>query len=208
VRLESADKKWTLLTLAQQEEMPDVVKHQGPTSAALSTAWSLGFELDNLVPGHPMLGEVPVRKHLGLNNEQQRELQEVTARSAARREKLQLDLRSGKPEASRDILDAEAKEMEEVEAALTPRQLTMLQELELRGRVALALEYPEKREAVGFSADQTTRLALMGQEDHERTYRIDREMLAQAIAILTPQQQDRAKDAILRRIYGKQAIVD
>ena len=47
--------------------LPEVVKRQGPTSAILSIAWELGFDLDSLVPGYPMLAAAPVRERLGLS---------------------------------------------------------------------------------------------------------------------------------------------
>ena len=85
--MERAEKLWDMLTPQQQAALPEVVKRQGPTSAVLSIAWDLGFDLDNFVPGYPMLAEAPVRKRLGLSAEQEKQLHAVMADSAARKEK-------------------------------------------------------------------------------------------------------------------------
>ena len=57
--MKRAEKVWDLLTPQQQAELPEVVKHQGPTSAVLSIAWELGFDDDGLIPGYPMLAVAP-----------------------------------------------------------------------------------------------------------------------------------------------------
>ena len=62
--MERAEKQWSMLTPEQQAALPEVVKRQGPTSAVLSIAWELGFQLDAFVPGYPMLAEEPVRERL------------------------------------------------------------------------------------------------------------------------------------------------
>ncbi|MEX2114643.1 MAG: hypothetical protein WD845_15730 [Pirellulales bacterium] len=204
IDLERAEKVWNMLTPEQQGALPEMVKHQGPTSAALSIAWDLGFDIDSYVPGYPMLAEAPVRKRVGLSSEQEKRMQAVTSDSAARKERAWNDRFAGKAQSDRVTAELEAKEQQQVEAMLTPRQLAMLNEIDFRRRVVLALGYPEKRAKVGLSAQQATTLDQLDQVTHERRYRVDRDMLARAVEITTPAQREQLQTKIERQGYGKQ----
>ena len=91
----------------------------------------------------------------------------------------------------------------QVEAILTPQQLTTFNEIDFRRKVALALGYPEKREKVRITEQQSTAFQRLDKGTHERRYRIDCEMLARALESLTPRQQEQLREKIDRRFYGK-----
>jgi len=191
--MERAEKLWEMLTPEQKAALPEVVRRQGPTSAVLSIAWELGFDLDRWVPGHPMLSAAPVRRRLGLRPEQERSLDSLAAVFAARKAK----------EPQEQSLDREALAKKQVETILTPPQLTMLEAIDFRRKVALALGYPEKREEVGITPEQAARFERLDDEIHERRYRIDREMLGRALETLEPGQREQLRNEIDRRVYGR-----
>jgi hypothetical protein len=179
--LKRADKVWGLLNPRQQAKLPEVVRHQGPTSAVLSIAGELGFDLDALGLSYPMIAELPVRERLGLSAEQEKKVQAVMADVAARSQKV---LHGGAAEAD----DADRRRFEDI---LTPQQLTALKEIDFRRAVVLALGYPEKRKTLGITEQQTAELGRLDTETYERLHRVDREMLGKALEILTPRQWDR-----------------
>jgi hypothetical protein len=182
--LKNADQIWALMTPQQQTQLVDVVKHQGSTSAVLSLAWELGFDMDAAGLSYPMLSEPAVRKRLGLGAEQQRELEAVVADSMAKARKARQE---GNPP------DASGGDKQRIEAILTPKQLKVLDEIGLRRRVVLAMGYPEKQESIGITDEQRAGIERIGNETHDRLYRIDREMLAKAVEILTPPQRDQLR---------------
>lgn len=194
--LERAEKLWGLLTPSQQAAMPDLVKHQGPTSAVLSIAWELGFDLDHLVPAYPMLGEKPVRARLGLSAEQERGIQAVVEDAAAQRQAAQQDRISGKTHPSSPAEAWEAEARKRVEAILTPQQVTTLQELDLRRSVVLALTDPKKRQAIELTPQQTADWEQLDQELYRQLHRIDGEMLGKALETLTPLQREQLRAEI------------
>ncbi|MEN6365627.1 MAG: hypothetical protein ABFC88_02300 [Thermoguttaceae bacterium] len=200
--MERAEKQWSMLTPEQQAALPDVVKRQGPTSAVLSIAWELGFQLDAFVPGYPMLAEEPVRERLALSTEQQKQLQSIMADSAARKEKERQERFSRTAQSSQSPPDSEADAKKQVEAILTPQQLKTLNEINFRRQVALALGYPEKRKTVGITAQQEADFQRLDKETHEQLFRIDQEMLGQAMQILTPHQRQQLREEIDRRMCG------
>jgi len=202
VSMERAEKQWSMLTLQQQAAFPEVVKRQGPTSAVLSIAWDLGFDPDNIVPGYPMLGESPVRKRLGLSAEQEKQLQSIMADSAARKEKERQERFSRTAQPSHSPPDSEANAKKQVEAILTPQQRTTLNEINFHRQVALALGYPEKRKTVGITAQQEADFQRLDNKFHEQLYRIDREMLGQALEVLTPRQRQQLHEEADRRRHG------
>jgi len=203
VYMERARDLWDMLTPHQQAALPEVVRRQGPTSAVLSIAWDLGFQFDTLVPAYPMLSEAPVRKLLGLSAEQEKQLQVVVAHIAAKREKARQEQLSGKTRPTDAATDWEADAKKQVEAILTPQQLTTLNEVNFRRQVALALGHPEKRKTVGVAAQQAADFQRLDMVSHERLYRIDREMLKQALEILTSRQRQQLREEIDRRVHGK-----
>lgn len=202
VSMERAEKQWAMLTQEQQAAIPEVVKRQGPTSAVLSIAWELGFQLDAFVPGYPMLAEEPVRERLALSDEQQRQLRSIMADSATRKEKERQPRSSGNVRAPQPSSDWEADTKKQVEAMLTPQQLTTLTEINFRRQVVLALGYPEKRKTVGITAQQEAGFHRLDTETHEQLYRIDREMLGQVLKILTPGQRQQLQAEVDRRMHG------
>jgi hypothetical protein len=204
------EKIWSLLSPQQQKELPGVVKRQGPTSAVLSLAGELGFSLDATVPGYPMLTEAPVRERLKLNAEQEKQLGTIMADAAqksemARTKRLeewerraageQLQSKAG-PNQESDLLEEGKKQ---VEAILTPQQLTTLKEIDLHRAVVLALGYPEKRKAASITEQQAADLERIAKETNEQLYRIDREMVAQALKVLSAQQQQKLREKIDQR---------
>lgn len=203
VSMEQAEKQWEMLTAEQQAALPKVVRRQGPTSAVLSIAWELGFDMDSVVPGYPMLAAAPIRERLGLSAEQERQLNVVTAESAARERKRRQERLSGRTQSSEAASKWYAAAKMQVEAILTPQQLTTFNEIDFRRKVALALGYPEKREKIGITAQQTADFEQLAKETHERWYRIDRETLEQALETLTPRQREQLREEIDRRVYGK-----
>ncbi len=198
VTMERAEKLWSLLTPPQQAALPEVVKRQGPTSAILSIAWEVGFDYDGVIFSYPMLAVAPARERLGLNAEQVKQLHAVTADSAASKERARQERLPKPNQPSQSASDWEAIEKKGVEAILSPQQLTMLNEINFRRQVALALSYPEKRKTVGITAQQATDIQRLDKETHQRLYRIDREMLGQALETLTPQQRERLRGEIDR----------
>ena len=95
--------------------------------------------------------------------------------------------------------DSEADDKKRVEAILTPQQLTTLNEINFRRQVVLALGYPEKRKTIGMTDQQTADLQRLDKETNEQQYRIDQEMLGQALKILTPRQREQLREEIDRR---------
>jgi hypothetical protein len=204
------EKVWSLMSPQQQKELPAVVKRQGPTSAVLSLAGELGFDLDAMAPGYPMLAEAPVRERLKLDTDQEKRLLAVMADAAQKRESVsakmldearrrvageKLPSKAGSSQES-DLLEEGKKQ---IEAILTPQQLTDLKEIDFRRAVVLALGYPEKRKAVGITEQQEADLARINKETDEQLYRIDREMMGQAIKILSAQQQQKLREKIDER---------
>ncbi len=55
------------------------------------------------------------------------------------------------------------------------------------------MAYPEKRKLIGITDQQQAKMEQIESETHDRLYRIDREMLAKAIEILTPAQRDQLR---------------
>ena len=205
VYMERAEKQWDILTPKQQAALPEVVKHQGPTSAVLSIAWEIGFDLDALASGYPMLAEAPVRERLGLSAEQEKQLSAVMADAGAKKKKALAEAQEralGKTQRPKAAPDLEADAKKQVEAILTPQQLTTLNEINFRRQVALALGYPEKRKTVGVTAQQAADFQRLDKETHERLYRIDREMRGQALETLTPRQREQLREEIDRRAHG------
>jgi hypothetical protein len=190
VNLQRAEKVWGLLSPRQQAELPEVVKHQGPTSAVLSVAYDVGFDMGAMGLSYPMLAEAPVRERLGLTDEQDKKLQAVMADTAARSWKiLQVAPKPG----------LKVDDRERLEAILTPHQLTLLTEINFRRQVVLALGYPKKGETIGMTDEQTADLQRLDKETHKQLYRIDREMLGKALEILTPSQRAQLGAEIDRR---------
>ena len=182
--LKNAEQIWALMTPQQQTQLVDVVKHQGATSAVLSLAWELGFDMDAAGLSYPMLSEPAVRKRLGLGTEQKKELEAVVADSMAKARKARQE---GNPP------DASGGDKRKIEAILTPKQLQALDQIDLRRKVVLAMGYPEKQKSIGITDQQRAGMERIGNENHERLYRIDREMLAKALEILTPAQRDQLR---------------
>jgi len=139
-----AEKQWAMLTPEQQAELPEVVRRQGPTSAALSIAWELGFQFDTFVPGYPMLAEEPVRERLKLSAEQWKQLQSIMANSAARMQNERQGRLSGSAQLPQSSSDWESDAKKQIEAMLTPQQLATLNEINFRRQVVLALGYPKR----------------------------------------------------------------
>jgi hypothetical protein len=191
--LKRADKSWDLLSQKQQAELPEVVRRQGPTSAVLAIAGELGFNYDNFIPCYPMLSESPVRERLGLNAEQDKKLHALMAESGARLKKA-LD-GTFQP-------DSEADDKKQVEAILSPEQLTKLNEINFRRQVVLALGYPEKQEMIGMTDQQKAALAQLETYTSEQLHHIDREMLGKALEIITPTQRKQLSAEIDRRVRG------
>ena len=150
-----------------------------------------------------MLAESPVRKRLGLSTEQEKQLRVVMADSAARNEKALPERLSKKTQPSKPPPDWEADRKKQVETILTPQQLTTLNEINFRRQVALVLGYPEKRKTVGITAQQAADFQRLDKETHEQLYRIDREMLGQALETLTPRQREQLREEIDQRAHGK-----
>lgn len=193
VSLKRAENIWAELTPKQQSMLPEVVKRQGPTSAVLSMAWELGFDF-NCVPDYPMLTESPVRECLGLSVEQEEQLQALMANCGARAQKrLPSKKQPSKPEP-----DWEADAKKQVEAILTPQQLTMLNEINFHRQVALALCYPEKSKKVGITAQQTAEFQRLDKENLKHLYCIDDEALAKVMKMITPRQREKLRDEIKR----------
>lgn len=199
--IDKAEKQWDMLTQEQQALLPEVVRRQGPTSAILSIAWELGFDMDNAVPGYPILAEAPVRKRVGLSDEQEKQLNAVVAACAERRRTARQEKLAGKashPDAL-GLWEDDAKK--QVEAILTSEQLAKFNEIEFRRKVALALSYPKKREKVGITEQQLADFERLEQETHARQYRIDCEMLDRALESLTPEQEEQLRVIIDERYY-------
>jgi hypothetical protein len=189
VSLERAEKVWGLLTPQQQAKLPQLVKEHGPTSKVLSLAYEVGFDIDAMA-GYPMLAQAPVRKRLKLSAEQENQLQAVMADAAARSRKVLQGQQNP---------DSQADDRGRVEAILTPQQLTTLDETNFRREVVLVLGYPEKRQSIGMTDQQMAGLEQLDKDTHEQLYRIDREMLAKALEILSPRQREQLRAEIDRR---------
>jgi len=181
------EKAWTLLTPQQQAKLPEVVKHQGPTSATQAIAWELGFDFENCVDSYPMLSEAPVRRRLGLSAEQEKKVQAVMAGSAAR---LKSRLRG-----------VQTDDSKQVEAILTPQQLAALNTINFHRQVVLALGYPEKRKTVGVTDQQWAEIQRLIKDNREPMYRIDQEMLGRAEKIFTPRQREQLRGEVDRRVH-------
>jgi len=201
-QIEQAEKLWGLLTPEQQAALPELVRKQAPASAILSIAMELGFDLDRCLPGHPMLSESPVRERLKLSDVQKEHLEALATDCAAKKEDARRErlARQVQPAPSGSHWEAEAKA--KVEAILTPPQLMTLNAIDFRRQVALTLGRPDKRQAIGIAAQQAADFQQLAEELHDRQYRIDREMLARALEILTPRQQEQLQEETDRRAGG------
>lgn len=189
--LKRAERVWGMLTPEQKADLPELVKRQGPTSAILSIFAELGFSHDNFIASYPMLAELPVRERLRLSTEQAEKLQAVMADAGARRKQ------PGQTPALQAA--AEADEKQRVEAILTAAQLTMLDEINFRRQVVLALGYPEKRESIAITDAQQADLQRLDNETHAEHYRIDRQMFGKVLELLTPSQREQLTAKIERR---------
>jgi hypothetical protein len=198
LQIEEAAKVWGILTSEQQAALPDLVKKQAPTAAILSIAAELGFDLERCLPGYLMLSESPVRERLQLSNEQKLQLDSLATECVAKKAKAR-EQPSAKTQPAPSGLPWEAEARAKVEAILTPQQLTTLGAIDFRRQVALTLARPEKRQALGITAEQTADLQRFISELHDEQYRIDREMLDRAMKILTPRQREQIQEEINRR---------
>lgn len=189
-RMQCADKLWELLTAEQQAALPEVVRRQGPTSAVLSIAFELGMNFENSIPTYPMLATVPVRERLKLSADQRRQLQKV-AEDAETRHKAE---QAGEPRAT-----DESNDERRVQAILTPEQRTLLDQIEFRRKVLLAMGYPEKQASIGVSADQKAALERLEQETFRELFRIDHAMIQKAAGVFSPDQREQ-----LRRMISEQ----
>jgi hypothetical protein len=61
------------------------------------------------------------------------------------------------------------------------------------------LSSPETRTKLGLSSEQQAALAKLDRESHDRLYRIDREQLDKALAILSPKQREQLTAELDRR---------
>jgi Spy/CpxP family protein refolding chaperone len=198
--LEQAEKLWAMLTPEQQESFQEIAKHQGPTSATLSIAWELGFDFSSAVPGHPMLGEAPVRKRLKLNPEQEKQIDDITAEAAKRQRAREERMAGDTPSEAEPDWTWETDAQKRVEAILTPEQLATLNEIDLRRRVTLAFGYPEKRKEAGVTERQFDAYKRLVRQAHKPMYNLDRAMLARAVDILTPAQKEKMRAVIKERL--------
>jgi Spy/CpxP family protein refolding chaperone len=176
--LKLASAVWQLLTPEQRAKLPEVVKGQGPTSAALSLAFALDFDFHHATVSYPMLGVRPMREQLRMTPEQVAALQAVMEQRPAERRQ-DSDERTD-PDADRAA----------IEAILTPEQLTMLNEANLRRQVVLALGYSEKRAAVGVTDEQLNAFQEFANQARQRLHALDRQLLPQAMQIVTPEQRE------------------
>ena len=199
-RLELNEKVWALLTPQQQAAMAEVVKRQGPTSAVLAMAMELAFDFNRVIPDYPMLAELPARKRLGLDAEQERQLDAAVANEVPKlNSRLQEEtgrLPGKRPQSFGDVA-AEGKRR--VEAILTPQQLKMLGELDFHRKVVLALGYPEKRQATAMTDQQTADFERLVKENREALVRSGQEIAARALEMLTPDQRQQLRETIDRR---------
>lgn len=195
VALERSDKMWNLLKPEQQAQMPEVVQRHGPTSKILSLANQVGFEPGAMALTQPMMAEEPVRKRLKLTAEQEKQFQDLLAATAAR-------TRAALPSPPGPVPGGVAPggaSLPSIETLLSADQLAALKELRLRREADLALSSPETRTKLGLSGEQRAALAKLDREAHERLYRIDREQLDKALAILSPEQRDKLTAELDRR---------
>jgi hypothetical protein len=202
VLLDRSEKFWAVLTPQQKTAFQEIVKHQDEGAEVLAVAWELGFDFSNAAPGYPMLGEAPVRKRLALSAEQEKQIDAIAAEAAARqkaRQQRTLGGASSEP-APDSAWEGEAKKR--VETILTPAQLAMLNDIDLRRQVTLAFAYTEKRKEAGATEQQFNDYKRLIREAHKPMYEMDRKMLARAVDVLTPAQKDKVQ-AILDRRTGQ-----
>lgn len=198
--LERADQAWDTLTPQQQKEIVEVVKKQGPTSATLAVAYHLGFDTDVMSLSYPLLAEIPVRQRMELSTEQEKQLQTVMADTAAWSREHLLKMPQADPNADQRRREYDKQIKGRIDAILTPQQLAKLEEIDFRRKVVLALGYPEKRASIGITAEQLAELERFDDETMEKLQRIDREMLAKALSVLTRAQRDQLATLIEQRI--------
>jgi hypothetical protein len=120
-----------------------------------------------------------VRERLKLDADQQKQLQAVLADAAAKSRKTL----PGAPQP-----DSEPDDKRQVEAILTPGQLKALHEIDFHREVDLVLGYPETRAKLSMTEQQQAQFHQLDKNTHEQLYRIDRHMLAKALAVLSPSQ--------------------
>lgn len=188
--IQHAEKVWNLMTPEQQAKLPDVVRHQGPTSAILALAYEIGFDPGAAGSSHPMLSMRPVRERLKLSAEQQDGLQAVMSATAERTQKRLASEEADRKRGQRPAHSApEFSDKELLEAILTPEQLTKLKQLDLQRGVVLAMGYPEKRASIGITDAQKAEMDRLEKEKGERQSRLDEEFLPKALKVLTPHQR-------------------
>jgi hypothetical protein len=192
LKLEHAEAVWNLLTPEQRIHVVDVVNRQGPTSAVLSIAYEIGFDLDAISLQYPLLAAAPVRERLGFTEVQSQQLDQIKAQAA--------QARAAGRVPSHDDPDPGYKRA--LDALLTPAQLAALEEIDLRRKVVLALGYPEKRESISMSNEQQASLERLNHMNHAKLYQMDREMLATAVNLLDSQQKQQLQAEIAERIGG------
>lgn len=199
-RLDLNEKVWALLTPPQQAAVADVVKRQGPTSAVLAICMELGPDFNKVIPDYPMLAELPVRKHLGLTPEQERQLEAAVADTVTKLNSA-LQEEAGRPPGKRQMSfgDVAAEGKRRVEAILTPQQLRTLGQIDFHRKVVLALGYPEKRQAIAMSDQQTADYQRLVKETDEAFSRSSHEIVGVVLQILTPDQREQLRGAIEQR---------
>ncbi len=161
-------------------------------------------------------------KELGLSNQQQTELRTVF--DAFGTELARINRKQGKelekvPPKERPAklaeIDATATQLvkdyrKRAEALLTGKQMTKLKHIVLRKSVAMLL-VPQEREKIGLTDEQAKQLLRLGderdaraREQVTRTPRILRELAAQSLAVLNPQQRQK----LMLYVDGQPALVD
>ena len=185
-----ADKVWELLSSEQQALLPELVRNLGTCAEIFPLLLHLGFYYELVSHNYPLLAEAPVRKRLELGAEQELALLDLMAETADSSQKKTSD----EGQVDRD------EERERLNAILTPEQLALLEKIDFRRKVVVALRCPEKRVSISFSDQQTTELQRLDKESHEALYRIDREMLEKALEVPTQPQREQLREEMQRRI--------
>ena len=148
-------------------------------------------------PIYHALRRVSARKELSLTVTQQKQLAEIATKFRADQETLQQNATDQPSEYRKSKVALEADLGHQIEALLTPRQLTELKEITFRDVAPFFIQYePLVQDKIGLSELQKAALQKISRDEKERAFNRDCETYEKLLALLTPQQQEKLREAL------------
>jgi hypothetical protein len=146
------------------------------------------------VPGYWVLGMEGVQTEIGLTDQQKQRLKAISDQYQAAMRKNWEGLQGLSQEEQQKKMEGQARlqvqaARKQVEAALTPEQLKTVQKMMFQLQAAGMLATPQVQEKLGLSEVQQQQLGRVYQQMQDKMQRLQREMAAQVVDVLTPEQQ-------------------